>query len=383
MSSENKSIPTTPLFKLNQADDNYKFQPLPQPFGPYPYRLAPELELSGPDQMIFQVAGDTGGLKSPAFQQLIAEQMGKQYLNAKKVTDKPSFLYHVGDIVYHFGEATQYERQFFKPYKNYPLPIFAIPGNHDADVNPLADAPYASLYPFTSVFCGTKDQHRPVPFGDNKTRKSGLQPHVYWTMETPLATIIGLASNVPKYGIITEEQKKWFIEELHYAATSHPDKAIIVCLHHAPYSADFNHSSSLPMITFLEEAFTISGVVPDLVLSGHVHNYQRFSKIYSSGKIVPFIVCGAGGFDELHWLAEADDITYTANSEIFEGVKLENYLTMQHGFLNLELTRTTTGIQIEGKYYAIPHEGLQPGEDAYLFEEFTYFSKHGYREALQ
>lgn len=380
MLSENKSIPTKPLFKLNQPDDNFKFQPLPEPLGAYPYRLKPDLQLANPNKMRFQVAGDTGGLKSPAFQRLIAEQMGKQFLQPENPADKPSFLYHVGDIVYHFGEANQYQRQFFTPYKNYPLPVYAIPGNHDSDVNPLAAIPYPSLYPFTSVFCGAKPRH--VPFGDDKERKSGIQPHVYWTLQTPVANIIGLASNVPKYGIITEEQRLWFIEELKYAAAVHPDKAIIVCLHHAPYSADFNHSSSLPMINFMQNAIEESGVIPDLVMSGHVHNYQRYSKIYTSGKSVPFIVCGAGGFDELHWLAEADESHYTADSHLFDGVKLENFCTMQHGFLNIEVEKTEDGYQIGGKYYAIPHEGLQAGEDAYLYDEFVYYCRHENEQAV-
>lgn len=381
MLSEKKSIPTKPLFKLNQPDDNYKFQPLPSPLGKYPYRLKAGIQTQDPNKMIFQVAGDTGGLKSPAFQRLIAEQMGKQYLHPENPGEKPSFLYHVGDIVYHFGEADQYEKQFFTPYKDYPLPIFAIPGNHDSDVNPLNPVPYKSLEPFSSVFCGASP--RPVPFGTDTSRKSGMQPNVYWTLQTPVANIIGLATNVPKYGVVTEEQRLWFIEELKHAAAEHQEKAIIIALHHAPYSADFNHSSSLPMITFLENAFDEAGVYPDLVMSGHVHNYQRFSKSYGGGKTTPYIVCGAGGFDELHWLAEADDVLYTSKSDIFDTVKLENFCTMQHGFLNIEITKTEEGHQIGGKYYAIPHEGLQPGEDAYLYDEFVYFCNHENEQAVQ
>jgi hypothetical protein len=374
MSSENKSIPVKPLFKLNQADDTYKYQPLPQPVGNYPYRLKPVLENSHPDRLSFQVVGDTGGIKSPAFQRLIAEQMARQFTEPEDADRKPSFLYHVGDIVYHFGEADQYERQFFNPYAVYPLPIFAIPGNHDSDVNPSAKTMYSSLAPFSSVFCGNTP--RPVPFGTNTARLSGVQPNVYWTMQTDVANIIGLATNVPKYGVVTQEQKEWFIEELKYAATEHPDKALIVCLHHAPYSADFNHGSSLAMITMLDEAFEQAGVLPDLVMSGHVHNYQRYTKSYTGGKTTPFIVCGAGGFDELHWLAEADDVLYSNTSEIFDAVKLENFCTMQHGFLNLEIEKTAEGYSISGKYYAIPHAGLEPGENAYLYDEFVYMSKY-------
>jgi len=381
MLSKSKSIPVKPLFKLNQADDSFKYKPLPKPFGAYPFRLAPELETTDPNKIVFQIVGDTGGLKSPAFQKLIAEQMGKQYHNPGNGETKPSFLYHVGDIVYHFGESDQYETQFFTPYKDYPLPIFAIPGNHDSDVNPVAKTSYESLTPFTDVFCGSTA--RPVKFGNNTDRQSGVQPNVYWTLQTPVANIIGLASNVPKYGVITAEQKRWFIEELKHAATERAERAIIVCLHHAPYSADFNHGSSLPMMTFLEESFEEAGVKADLVMSGHVHNYQRFSKSYGDGKITPFIVCGAGGFDELHWLAEDDGVLYSADSELFDTVKLENFCAMQHGFLNLEIERIAEGHTISGKYYAIPHEGLQPGEDAQLYDEFTYFCRHESIEELQ
>jgi predicted phosphodiesterase len=380
MLSKKKSIPVKPLFKLNQADDSFKYKPLPKPFGEYPFRLAPELQIPNPDKLVFQVVGDTGGLKSPAFQKLIAEQMARQYYHPVNGDTRPSFLYHVGDIVYHFGESDQYETQFFTPYAAYPLPIFAIPGNHDSDVNPVAKTSYESLTPFTDVFCGTSA--RPVKFGTKTDRQSGIQPNVYWTMQTHVANIIGLASNVPKYGVITPEQKRWFIEELKHAATERAERAIIVCLHHAPYSADFNHGSSLPMITFLEESFEEAGVKADLVMSGHVHNYQRFSKSYSDGKITPFIVCGAGGFDELHWLAEDDGVLYTADSDIFDTVKLENFCAMQHGFLNLEIEKTDEGHIISGKYYAIPHEGLKEGEDAMLYDEFTYLCKHESTEAV-
>lgn len=377
MLSENKRIPRKPLFKLNQPDDSYKFLLAPAALGEYPYRLNPSLEITTPDQMSFQVAGDTGGIKSPAFQQQIAKEMGKQYFHT---TEKPSFLYHVGDIVYHYGEASQYEQQYFKPYQEYPLPIFAIPGNHDSDVNPLSEQPYHSLDAFCSVFCGASP--RPVRFGSRKDRLSGVQPNVYWTLQTPLANIIGLYTNVPKYGVITTEQKLWFIEELKHAAAEQQHKALIVALHHSPYSSDFNHGSSLPMLTFLDECFELAGVKPELVLSGHVHNYQRFSKVYDDGSVVPYIVCGAGGFDEMHWLAEADEVNYSDHSPLFDHVKLERFCAMQHGFLNLTITRRETGRTITGKYYVIPHEGLKAGESASLYEEFEYNFNPAEKEAF-
>lgn len=370
MSSSSTYIRTKPVFKLDQPDDTYKFQPLPAPFGKYPYRLKPPVDQYSADKMSFHVVGDTGGIKSPAFQKLIASEMAKQCIKTEGSPECPSFLYHVGDIVYHFGEASQYERQFFTPYKVYPKPIYAIAGNHDSDVNLAAETPYSSLAAFSSVFCGG-DEARPVLFGDNKERKSGHQPHIYWTLQTPLANIIGLYSNVPKFGVITAEQREWFITELQHAATEKADKAIIVCIHHAPYSADINHGSSLPMINFMDDCFNAAGVRPDLVLSGHVHDYQRFSKTYADGTSVPFIVCGGGGFDELHPLAERDDPRFSNDSPLFDQVALKGYCVMQHGFLKLEIAREAGRLSISGDYYAIPHEGLPEDKDAPLFEHFV------------
>jgi acid phosphatase type 7 len=48
----------------------------------------------------------------------------------------PSFLYHLGDVIYKFGEASEYYSQFYEPYAHYPAPIFAIPGNKDGGVRP-------------------------------------------------------------------------------------------------------------------------------------------------------------------------------------------------------------------------------------------------------
>jgi hypothetical protein len=50
--------------------------------------------------------------------------------------DVPSFFYHLGDVVYYFGESQYYYDQFFEPYRNYPAPILGIPGNHDGIVYP-------------------------------------------------------------------------------------------------------------------------------------------------------------------------------------------------------------------------------------------------------
>jgi predicted phosphodiesterase len=335
----------TPVIKKDQPDDNYKFRPLPHPTGKYPYHLSLSDIIPGTsaDQLIFHMAGDTGSVRSPESQKGVIDEMAAQYSTATA----PDFLYHLGDLVYHYGEASQYETQFFKPYEKYPGPIFAIAGNHDSDVNPDAP-PYKSLDAFTKVFCDPSPKK--VAFSGNSNRKSMPQPNVYWTLDTPFTTIIGLHSNVPKYGVITGDQREWFIAELRAAD---PDKLLIVCVHHAPYSADINHGSSLYMIDLLNGAYKETGIRPDIVFSGHVHNYQRFSKANADGTSTPYIVAGAGGFDELHSIAAITDKRFTADSPLFTGVKLENYCDDQHGFLKITVTKENNNLSLKGEYYSI------------------------------
>ncbi|TWR31430.1 metallophosphoesterase [Mucilaginibacter pallidiroseus] len=333
----------TPVIKQNQPNDEYKFRALPQPTGKYPYHLdiGDVINAGFNDRMIFHLVGDTGGSIAPEARQNIVKRMTGRL-------DGPSFLYHLGDIVYHYGEADQYESQFFKSFEDYPGPIFAIAGNHDSDVNPDAKVPYQSLDAFKSVFCDTVSKR--VSFSGDSKRQSMIQPNVYWTLETPLATFIGMYSNVPKFGIITPDQQQWLRNELLSASS---DKFLIICLHHAPYSADTNHGSSLPMIKELNDAFTETGVLPDVVFSGHVHNYQRFEKVFENNKAVPFIVAGGGGFNELHSIATLDDNRFTALNE--NKVTLQAFNESAHGFLKIDIQKKDGQLTLSGEYYAMDH----------------------------
>jgi len=370
ISSTNK-IRQKPVFKKVQVDDTDKVQPLPIPPGIYPYQLNIEKILlsTSKQRMVFNMVGDTGSIRLPKFQQRVAGEMIRQIREAAHPQDRSLFLYHLGDIVYKFGEAEGYHEQFFEPYRNFPRPIFAIPGNHDSDVNPESAQPYCSLDAFVSVFCDT--EARQIKLAEETGRKSMTEPNVYWTLQTPLANIIGLYTNVPKYGYVTNEQKEWFITQLQAAAAERPSKACIVCLHHAPYSADINHGSSHAMIEFLEAAFDKAGVLPDIVFSGHVHNYQRFSKRYSTNAVVPYIVAGAGGYDELHPIADLKDDDYADNSELFDTVSLDKYCDHKHGFLKIIIDKKTDGLTLTGEYYAIPHQENNDELPAVLFDSFT------------
>ena len=84
-------------------------------------------------QIVFHSVGDTGSVVGPATQSLVADKMVTDFTETN-AADVPSFLFHLGDVVYYFGEATYYYDQFYEPYRDYPAPILAIAGNHDGVV---------------------------------------------------------------------------------------------------------------------------------------------------------------------------------------------------------------------------------------------------------
>ena len=369
MLATHDNIRKRPVFKLAAIDDQEKFKPLPPPPGVFPYHLDIKQVLPNLPQkkMLVHMAGDTGGLTFPTFKHRVADEMTRQCQEAVLPPDRPSFFFHLGDVVYNFGQADQYYPQFFEPYQHYPAPIFAIAGNHDGDIDPLDSKAPQSLEAFMQVFCDSKSQ--PVSFAGDSKRYSNIQPNIYWTLKTPLAHIICMYSNVPRFGTITAEQKEWFIQELKNAAAGNSEKAIILCIHHAPYSADTNHGSSMPMQLFLNAAFEEAKVIPDIVFSGHVHNYQRFNKLYANGKLVPFIVAGAGGYADLHKIAPPGDFSFPDKNSLLNNVNLEKYCDTTHGFLKITLEKTEEKFVLKGDYYTIPHEA-DNNLQASIFDSF-------------
>ena len=338
---------------VQQPRGNQQFQPLPPPSGPPPYRLSLDQVLpsdrittiAAAGQIVVQIVGDTGGVKYPVPQQIVA--MGQQAQFAASDTAHPAFFYHLGDVVYFYGEADQYYDQFYDPYSHYPAPILAIPGNHDGDVTP-GGAP--SLAAFVRNFCAREPQI--TPDAGEISRNAMTQPNVYWTLTAPFATFIGLYSNVPEGGQFDDQQLAWFVNELRAAPA---DKALVVAAHHPCFSADIEHSGSVYMRETLDKAFAQAGRMAEVVCAGHVHNYQRFTRAVN-GWQVPYIVAGAGGYWHLHYVAKQADgsdlpLPYTLPSG---DVTLESFCDNRHGFMHLTIA---PGF-LRGEYFAVarPHE---------------------------
>src|SRR5262249_26829247 len=111
----------------------------------------------------------------------------------------------------------------------------------------------------------------------------------------------------------------------------------------------------------LEHCCETANRAPDIVLTGHVHNYQRFSAPLYDKQSVPFIVAGPGGYKKsLHVIGkEFHDAQQKKRLPIQiqgEPEHLENFNDSQHGYLRVAVTKS----KITLDYVAVP----DPSEDA-------------------
>jgi 3',5'-cyclic AMP phosphodiesterase CpdA len=168
---------------------------------------------------------------------------------------------------------------------------------------------------------------------------------------------------VPSHGYLEPRQEERLVKELRDAD---PDKKLIVGLHHPPYSLDSHHGESEKMQEMLDKAFEASGRTPDLILSGHVHNYQRFARAMGD-KQVPYIVSGNGGYYNKHKLAE----DAVKGDEVKAGVTFEYGDDERYGFLKL----TIKGGVGEGEYFAVEPGGTPDGSEMRMYraeDKFTF-----------
>jgi|SRR5579863_9316603 len=345
------------------ADKNppQPWRDLPPATGLPPYRMSLDAILDAgtiqnivsSGKLVFHSVGDTGGVNTPTYIEGVSRFMecDLEYLEPP---DRPSFFYHLGDVVYYDGESANYWPEFYEPYLNYNGPIVAIPGNHDGDVN--AATGETSLQAFVRNFCAQSAVISP----DNRDapRRTMTQPNVFWTLNAPLVTVIGMYSNCPEGGQVSDAQRQWFISELQAADRKLP---IILAIHHPIYSAYGSHPGSTRLKDLLEQSCESAGRAPDIVLTGHVHDYQRFSAPLYNKKNVPFIVAGAGGYNKrLHVLGKVFHEAQQNSKLPFqiegEPELLENFNDSQHGYLRVTVTKK----QIKLDYVVVP----DPSENA-------------------
>src|SRR5580692_10389268 len=302
-------------------------------------------------QIVFHSVGDTGSAEGPTTQSLVADKMVSDFTEAN-TADIPSFFYHLGDLVYYFGEATYYYDQFYEPYRSYPAPILAIPGNHDGVVYAADPAP--TLAAFLANFCSPA--FAPAPDAGALVRTTMIQPGVYFTFDAPFVRILGVYSNVLEDpGVISSEggtranvtdvQLTFLKTALARCKSEKYAGAVIVAVHHPPYTGGSIHFPSPNLSADIDSAAQAAGFWPHAVLSGHAHNYQRFTRTVNSMSI-PYIVAGCGGHSPIAQLQkDANGNPIRTPYPVDTDLTLNSYDDTDFGYVRVVVNAQTMRIE--------------------------------------
>src|SRR5436190_4871173 len=163
----------SPYYKKHERD----LQPVPPPrVDPPRLDLADVLPadvlkaITDAKRISFHAVGDTGAARNDQSQHAatsLAHEAGVADAMARDVAaggpDAPAFFFHLGDVIYNFGEGQYYYDQFYEPFRNYDRPIFAVPGNHDGAVfGNRTDLPQIpTLTAFLRNFCAVTPARSP------------------------------------------------------------------------------------------------------------------------------------------------------------------------------------------------------------------------------
>lgn len=310
--------------------------------------------------LVLHAVGDTGGIHGDEVEKAIADAMDQQISEAKDKREAvPAFYYNLGDVVYWNGQSYLYNSQFYEPYQYYHASIFAIAGNHDGDTHVQRGDPSdnePSLFGFMGNFCDTTSRY------ESPYRPTMTQPYVYWRLNTPFATIIGLYSNVD--GTLdargTNKQLHWFQEQVQNAPS---DRALIITVHHPPYSLDTAHGGYPDIEIALDRVIQATGHIPTIVLSGHVHSYQRFERKLGTKKI-PYIIAGAGGYANRRGLMHK--IESDMNGRLLppnfqtthSDLVLKAYNDTEPGYLRITVDNKNKTLTSD--YFLVPFNGTPP-----------------------
>lgn len=286
--------------------------PIPPPRQPPSFDLTSVIGDQGVKDIIaagairLHATGDTGLQTGGGAEEDVASAMTADF-HPDAGAQNPAFFLHLGDVIYGHHKDLLYRDEFYRPYKDYPGKIIALAGNHDGETFPETDPKPCGA--FLDNFCASSPSVPDIAKGAGIFRETMIEPGVYWLLDAPFVQIVGLYSNIidgPGYLVGKSgdnSQVDWLNQTLATIAgqrQSETRKALIVAVHHPPFSSA-GHAGSPDVLKHLDDACSSAKIMPDAVLSGHAHNYQRYTRRTSlTGEPVevPYIVAGCGGHAE-------------------------------------------------------------------------------------
>ncbi|HZQ46776.1 MAG TPA: metallophosphoesterase [Verrucomicrobiae bacterium] len=304
-------------------------------------------KIVGSGQIIFHSMGDSG--VGTAEQETVAEAMARD-INDLNHEQGPSFMVHLGDVIYGPNKEATYADKFYRVYDHYNRLIFAVPGNHDGEVFPTTDP--GTLAAFKANFCAPIGSQPPL--GTQFGVLMPNQPGPYWHLQAPFLDIIGLYSNAAEnVGIINNatvghKQKGWLqarLTAIAGARTGSKRKALVIVVHHPPYARGFQqsgigHPGSPEMLQDMDDCCAQAGILPDAVLAGHTHSYQHYVRTQNFKGVectIPYVIVGTGGIGLQRVPAPTGVKDKTGTVLYFSAYKDYGYLTVTASATQLKL----------------------------------------------
>jgi hypothetical protein len=250
-----------------------------------------------PDTFSFLLMGDTGEGDGPQYAVIPG------LLRAAGDTD---FAVVCSDVLYPVGNANEYGPKFFRPYRDYPAPIYAIPGNHDwydgltgfmrvfcrAPALPPAPRPRALSAAWWRSLLWASPETPDDALLDEQRRlrdapaQQASQPGPYWAIDAGPIRIIGIDTGL--LGDIDAEQGAW----LRRVSAGDRPKILVTG---SPIYVDGEHHPCA-----IEGGGTVDEIVTDparnfvAAIGGDIHNYQHYP-VDVAGRRIEYVVSGGGG----------------------------------------------------------------------------------------
>jgi 3',5'-cyclic AMP phosphodiesterase CpdA len=173
----------------------------------------------------------------------------------------PDFVVHLGDLTLdgaHDPAQLGYAR---RQLDRLPVPWHAVPGNHDIGDNPLPGAP-----PRLEVDAGRQGRWTDALGSD------------CWSLEVSGWRLLGIDAQLHGSGLDAEGQQwSWLAEQL--GQGDHGQRIALIT--HKPITAGKAEMAAAPAYRFWPEparrrlGVLAGAAAPDLVLSGHVHQFRQ------------------------------------------------------------------------------------------------------------
>lgn len=281
---------------------------------------------AGRDQVSIALLGDPG--EGDASQYVVVPVL-------QQVAGDTDFAVMLSDVVYPAGGVAAYEERFYRPYADYPAPIYALPGNHDwydgltGFMTAFCDAPPdAGMPPLAGAGPAWKRLLRRILwrrprkataadvagmrwYRDAESQQSGGQPGPYCAIDAGPVRLVLIDTGIS--GGIDRDQAAWLRE-----VSRGPQPKILL-------TGRPLYTYGQPQASPIEGGSDVNDIVGDpahnyiAAIGGDDHNYQRYPVRQRDGRTIMYLVAGGSGayLSATHQIPNVDRLEPAVREEDF------------------------------------------------------------------